>query len=306
VVMAVLHSSHEAPKNVLVAEHYSREEWEKSYALYEGITEIGFFIGLVIGLFAFATTLSFDMVATYTLWLCSGFSFAAFFLSIILIADPLMIFERRLVSIEKKIDFTYRGSETSAKLLDGVRWNGKFRQENFAAFGFGLVLFTLATSLFFTPLPIFFAEELSLPTSMVFMVYMLSSGGAMMGYFFVGRRASSMDARKQVRRMVLVRGLLILLFVGVVDFAFSTTLLAGAILVLMGFAYALYFILMLSLSMELVPAGKNGVFDVLVGAGAATGSFLGPYLAETLSFIPMFLIAAVIFLAAFLVLKISA
>ena len=128
----------------------------------------------------------------------------------------------------------------------------------------------------------------------------------MMGYFFVGRRASSMDARKQVRRMVLVRGLLILLFVGVVDFAFSTTLLAGAILVLMGFAYALYFILMLSLSMELVPAGKNGVFDVLVGAGAATGSFLGPYLAETLSFIPMFLIAAVIFLAAFLVLKISA
>src|SRR3989304_6626047 len=32
VVMSALHVAHEAPKNVLIAEHYSREEWEKSYA----------------------------------------------------------------------------------------------------------------------------------------------------------------------------------------------------------------------------------------------------------------------------------
>src|SRR4030066_2354456 len=49
VVMQVLHVSHEAPKNVLIAEHYSREEWEKSYAFYEGLTEIGFLIGLLLG-----------------------------------------------------------------------------------------------------------------------------------------------------------------------------------------------------------------------------------------------------------------
>ena len=50
VVMQVLHVSHEAPKNVLIAEHYSREDWEKSYGFYEGLTEIGFIIGLAIGL----------------------------------------------------------------------------------------------------------------------------------------------------------------------------------------------------------------------------------------------------------------
>lgn len=304
IVMSVLHAAHEAPKNVLIAEHYSREEWERSFAFYEGLTEIGFFAGLILGLIAFASTLSFGVLATYTLYLCSGLSLIAFLLSVFLIADPLMIFERRLVGIEKRIDFTYRGSETASRLLDGLPLNGRFRQESFLGFGLGLVLFTLASSIFFTPLPIFFAHELSLPTSLVFLVYVVNSVGAMAGYFFVGRRAAFMDTKKQMRRMVLLRGFLVFLLVAVVQFAFSTTLLAGIILVMLGFAYALYYILLLSLSMELIPVGKNGIFDVLVGLGAAIGSFLGPFLAETLAFLPTFLIAGAIFFVSFLVLKI--
>jgi len=44
VLMSVFHVAHEAPKNVLIAEHYSREDWEWSYAFYEGLTEIGWFL----------------------------------------------------------------------------------------------------------------------------------------------------------------------------------------------------------------------------------------------------------------------
>jgi MFS family permease len=51
ILMQFLHVSHEAPKNVLIAEHYSRDQWEKSYGFYEGITEIGFIVGLAIGMF---------------------------------------------------------------------------------------------------------------------------------------------------------------------------------------------------------------------------------------------------------------
>ena len=50
-IMAVLHVAHEAPKNILIAEHYSHEDWGKSYALYEGFTEIGWLIGLLLGFF---------------------------------------------------------------------------------------------------------------------------------------------------------------------------------------------------------------------------------------------------------------
>ena len=299
-IMSMLHVAHEAPKNVLIAEHYSREEWGKSYALYEGVTEIGWFLGLLLGLFAATIALT----ANYTLLLCSGLNLIAFVLSIFLVTDPLLIFERRLVSIEKKIDFTYRGIGAASKILDGLSLREKLKGDSFFAFGVGLVLFSLASSLFFTPLPIFFSKDLAFPASMVFMVYMLSSSGAVAGYFFVGKRASSPEAKTHMQRTVLLRSILVFSLVAIVEFSISTSILASVILVFMGFAFAVYYILTLSLSMELIPSGRTGLFDVLVGIGAAAGSFLGPFLAELMGFLPQFLIASAIFFLAYLVLKI--
>ena len=303
VIMQMLHVAHESPKNVLVTEHYSRNDWERSFGFYEGLTEIGFIIGLAIGLFTFASSLSFSVLATYTLYLCSALSVVSFILSLALIADPLMIFERRLVGIERKLDFTYRGMESSSRLMDGQRWDGPLKEDSFLGFVLAIVMFALATSLFFTPLPIFLKVGLGLPTSMVYVAYILNSVGATTGYFLIRGRAQSMDIRKQMPRFVLLRSLLIFALVAVIWFAFSPTIMTGILLIFIGFAYAMYYIMMLSLSMELIPEGKAGFFDGLVGLGAATGAFLGPFLAYSLNYLPAFLISAVIFLAAFITLK---
>jgi MFS family permease len=100
------------------------------------------------------------------------------------------------------------------------------------------------------------------------------------------------------------------MLVGVIWFAFSqlndvkaAAIMTGILLIFIGFAYAMYYIMMLSLSMELIPEGKAGFFDGLVGLGAAIGAFLGPFLAYDLHYLPAFIIAAVIFLAAFISLK---
>ena len=116
-------------------------------------------------------------------------------------------------------------------------------------------------------------------------------------------RAQSMNIRKQMPRFVLLRSLLIFMLVGVIWFAFSPAIMTGILLMFIGFAYAMYYIMMLSLSMEVIPAGKAGFFDGLVGLGAAIGAFLGPFLAFHLNYVPMFVITAVIFLAAFITLK---
>ena len=303
IVMQMLHVAHEAPKNVLIAEHYSRDDWEKSYGFYEGLTEIGFIVGLAIGLFAFASSLSLSVLSTYTLYLCSGLSVAAFVLSIVLIADPLMIFERRLVGIERRIDYTYRGVESSSRLMDGLRWDGSLKEDSFLGFALAIVMFSLASSLFFTPLPIFLKIGLGLPTSMVYVAYILNSVGATAGYFLIRGRARSMDIRKQMPRFVLFRSLLIFALVGFIQFAFFRSIMTGILLIFIGFAYAMYYIMMLSLSMELIPEGKTGFFDGLVGLGAAVGSFLGPFLATHLNYLPTFLVAAVVFLIAFIALK---
>jgi MFS family permease len=137
---------------------------------------------------------------------------------------------------------------------------------------------------------------------MVFMVYMLSSGGAVIGYFLAGRTAAS-KAKSYMRRMVLIRSALVFLLFIIVHFVLYVALVASVILVLLGFAYAFFYILTLSLSMELIPAGRSGLFDGLVGLGAASGAFFGPFLAETLGFIPQFLITSFVFFLAFLVVK---
>ena len=303
IVMQMLHVAHESPKNVLVTEHYSRNDWERSFGVYEAITELGTIVGLAIGIFMFASSLSFSVLATYTLYLCSALSVVAFVLAFALIADPLMIFERRLVRIERKLDYTFRGVEGSSRLLAGLPWNGSLKQDSFRSFVLAIIMFALATSLFFTPLPIFLHDGLGLSTSMVYVAYILNSAGATTGYFFIRGRAQSMNIRKQMPRFVLLRSILIFTLVGVVLFAFSPTIMTGILLIFIGFAYAMYYIMMLSLSMEVIPQGKAGFFDGLIGLGAATGAYLGPFLAFHLNYVPMFVITAVIFLVAFLTLR---
>jgi MFS family permease len=304
VAMQMLHVAHESPKNVLVTEHYSRSDWEKSFGFYEGLTEIGFIIGLAAGMFLFASALSFSVLSTYSFYLCSALSVVAFFLALALIADPLMVFERRLVGIERKMDNACRGFEGSSRLMDGLRWDGSLKEDNFQGFAFAIVLFALATSLFFTPLPIYLKDVFGGQEKFVYFAYILNSVGATAGYFLIRGRANSMNMRKQMPRFVLLRSFLVFILVAVIWFAIAPTFVTCILLVCLGFAYAMYYIMMLSLSMEVIPEGKAGFFDGMVSLGAAIGAFLGPFLAFNLNYIPTFIIAAVVFLAAFITLKI--
>jgi predicted MFS family arabinose efflux permease len=104
-------------------------------------------------------------------------------------------------------------------------------------------------------------------------------------------------------RFVLLRSILIFSLVGVILFAFQPTIMTGILLIFIGFAYAMYYIMMLSLSMEVIPQGKAGLFDGMVGLGSALGAFFGPFLAFNLNYTFMFVITAVVFLVAFLALK---
>ena len=309
--MQFFHIAHEAPKNVLIAEHYSRDEWEISYGYYKGLTELGLIVGLSlgfclsVGLFSFTANLGPAILATYTLYICSGLSVVAFILSLLLVVDPLMIFERRLVRIERNINFTCNSVKSASRVLSGIPWDKSIKQDSFNMFALAIILFSLATSIFFTPFPIFLSQNLNLPNSMVYISYIFTSIGATAGYFFVSRRASSMNIRKQMPRYVLYRSLIVFALIGIIQLALYPTLMTFLILVFMGFFFAMYYILMISISMELIPAGKSGLFDGLVGIGTALGSFLGPYLANTYNYIPTYFIAALLFLLAFISIKIA-
>lgn len=302
-VMSILHVAHEPPKNVLIAEMYSREDWEKSFARYEGFTEVGWLIGLLLGFF----TSIYNVNPTNTLILCSALNLVAFLASLVLVTDPSLIFERGLVSIEKSVDFACRGVFVASKIFDGIPVNEKLKRENLRAFCTGLILFSLATSILFTPMPVFISKivaDTSLPQSLVFAIFVLNSGGGVVGYFLAGSRSGQTTGKSRVARIVLLRSVLAFLLMAILQTSTYSVVLATSILMLMGFAYALFLVHTLSLSMELIPAGRAGLFNVLVGVGGACGSFIGPYIAQTFSFFFIFVTAGIIFLITYVTFKV--
>jgi MFS family permease len=300
-IMSVFHMAHEPPKNVLISELYSRKDWDKSFAFYEGLTEMGWLIGLVLGFLASA----FDLGAVNTLLLCSLLNLAALIFSALLVSDPSFIFERGLVTIERSVDFATRGVSLATRMFDGIPTSERLKRENVKAFGLGLILFSLATSILFTPMPIFVSRIVSganLPQSIVFAVFILSSGGAITGYFLSGGQQES-SGKSRVARVVVFRTLLTFMIFSVFVALSLGVILIMIILMLMGFFFALFTVYTLSLSMELIPAGQSGMFNVLIGIGGAAGSFVGPCMAEILGFPSVFLAAGVTCIVSYIVFR---
>jgi hypothetical protein len=100
-------------KNVLVAEHYSHDQWGRAYAIYEGLTEVGLIIGLGIGFVTFTTTISFGINAMYSFYACSTLSLISFLISLIFVADPLMNLNAALWEWKENSIMSTAGSKLS-------------------------------------------------------------------------------------------------------------------------------------------------------------------------------------------------
>lgn len=308
-LMSILHVAHEAPKNVLIAESYSRTDWERNFAFYEGFTEAGWLIGLLGGFFMS----TYGLGPTNTLFVCSGLNLVAFTLSLALVTDPPFVFERSLVSMERTVEFASHGVFVASRILDGAPVTEKLKRENVNVFCAGLVLFSLASGILFTPMPIFISKvvgDAALPAGFVFAIFVLNSCGAIAGYTLAGRRPEQSAGKANLSRVVFFRCLLALLFIAALQMSgLASVMLATSILILMGFIYAMFLVHTLSLSMELIPAGKSGLFNVLIGVGGACGSFVGPYIAQILEpfgFLTVFAVAGVIFFLAYVAFKVFA
>lgn len=300
-VMALFHEASEPPKNVLIAELYPHEEWRKAFAFYEAFTEVGWAAGLLMG---FATSFL-GFTAEFTFMLCSLLNLAAFATSIFLVSDPLLTIERSLVKIEKNVGLAYRGAIIASKILEGARVDEKLEEENVYAFCSGIILFSLATSILFSPLPLFFSTDLGISINMVFLVYVLNSLGGFLGYLTAWKSSHDRYSHSQIFKIVLLRGALTFSLLPTTWMPRQNLILPIAILSLMGFAYGLFHIYILSASMEIIPPGKAGLFNVFLGIGNACGSFAGPFIAQTFGFSHVFVIAGAIFVSTFIAFKIS-
>ncbi|MGC8850407.1 MAG: hypothetical protein ACP5QI_08055, partial [Candidatus Bathyarchaeia archaeon] len=117
------------------------------------------------------------------------------------------------------------------------------------------------------------------------------------------RRSDRTVEKSALTRIAISRSILTLLLI-FMQFSTFSIILTAIILVQMGFIYALFLVYTLALSMELLPEGKAGLFNAMVGVGGAAGSFIGPFLAENLGFAFTFLTSGVIFFFTYIMFKI--
>jgi len=296
-LIALFQVAYETPKNVLIAETYSYEKWKKGFALYAVWTELGWVSGLLLGFvlvflgFSYMTLLSVSVIL----------SLLSFLFSIFLVKDPAMFFERRFRRIEKAVSLVQKGaillSRSNLTADDAM----ELRKENIFPFCAGLIMFSLATSIFFIPLPVYFSKIINLKTSIIFGLFLLNSLGCLFGYAFTLRNHHNLNSTESLRKATLFRSLLMLsaFLIGGLPF-FGAITLSIAALVSMGIAYAFYSICVLSISMDIIPKGRVGLFSALIGVGSAIGCFIGPVIAENLGFQPIFLISSFFCLLSFL------
>lgn len=303
VFIVVFQVAYVPSKNVLIAENYSHRDWKRGFAFYATLTEFGWVVGLFLG---FLLTL-WGFTSVTLLIVCIALSFASFILSAIFVNAPALIFERGLVTIERSFSLVQRAGELLARLNFDQHDSGELNRENVYALCFGLLLFSLATSMFFTPLPIFFAQSLALPTSTIFALFLIFSLGCLTGYVLTHRNHNNIKETSTTTRVALLRGILVfsLLFVGLFSLTWAMVL-SVIVLVLSGFVYAFYSVSVLSLSMEVIPRGKTGLFTALLGAGSAIGCLTGPIIAENLGFSYAFMASVTCFLLSFAAFKIFA
>ena len=288
--ISIFQVAYEPPKNVLIAETYSYEEWKERFALFEGLAQAGWLAGLVIGFL----TAFWGFSASYTLIVCSLLNLAAFATSLVFVRDPVLMIERGLVSIRRSVDIAYRGAIFASNAFNGKVSNERLDGESLPLFFAGLALFSLAANMLFTPLPIFLSRDLLLPTSVVFIIYMLNAGGGVAGFFTAWMESKRMEERSIIVKAVLIRGILALLLIVAAQLTIFSFWITTAILVMMGFVYAFYLTSALPISMEIIPKGKGGLFNALIGIGAASGAYIGPLLAQSFGFVPVFLFAGII------------
>jgi len=287
-LIAVFQVAYETPKNVLIAEASAYEYWKKGFALYAVWTELGWVLGLLLGFllgflgFSYVTLLSVSVIL----------SLLSFISSIFLVRDPVMIFERRFRRIEKAVSLVQKGAillSRSNLTSDDVM---AIEKEKIVPFCTGLVLFSLSTSIFFVPLPVYFARVINLETGIVFGLFLLNSLGCLFGYAFTLKNHHNLNPTISVKKATLGRSLLILsaFLIGSLSF-FGAITLSIVTLAFLGLAYAFYSICVLSISMDIIPKGKAGLFSALIGVGSAIGCFVGPIIAESFGFQYIFLVS---------------
>jgi len=295
-IQAFFYVAFKPATNILIAEWNPREEWKRVMGAYTFIRALAWAGGLLIGVFAI-----FYLEYRGLFLFCGALSFISLALSLLLVHDPPILLERRIALLDKSIniiDYVSRllssshNPDYSQYTVQGLI---RLTKTGFANFLLGTFIFSLATSMFSTQLPIFF-KEVFLSSSVVFGLFFLHSlAGA------VARPlASGWSVVGLIKISCVVRFALAFLLIPSITLAYPYSLYASyVILCLFGAMGALFDVAGNHLSIEASPEGKTGFYFASLSLGGVVGSLISG-ITILYNFQTLFIAAGVLFALALL------
>lgn len=301
-MLGVFRSASPSVAGILIAESTSRSEWDSNVARYRFTLALGSLIGLVTG------TL---LVASYgyrgLLILGGIFIFTSLILSLFLVEDPPWMVERKFLRFERVVGVVNRvsfiiGWEDRLKPQFIRKFTGS---DSPILFCLGVLMFSFATQMTFTPLPIFFLN-VGVSSSSIFFVFLFNSLGSLFGYIFCEGWIENHGERRAVQVSSLFRAFLFPLISAFIYLPYTASLtLAILILVLIGVFWSMFTISTNVLCMEIIPEGRVGFYTGVIELGSATGMLVGGFISMLLGFNLLFMLSGILFTLSFIIFKLG-
>jgi MFS family permease len=279
-------------RQILIVESEDRRGWERGISRLEFMTGLGEGIGIALGVVT-VSTIGFRIL----LILCGSLCFLSAITSLALIQDPGLMIERRLMGVERFVNTLVKASNILSRpnsylRVDSLDKLSEVFKPSIRFFMLGIFCFSLAGSMFFTALPIYFLSFYTAST--IFLLYYGNSIANTISYIFISRSAGSGRRTlllSSATRMILIP---LLMVQGTLGSFFAFTL-AAIILTLLGITWALFDVSSTCLYIELSSIGRAGFYSALLGLGSAIGGFLGGYVSSNYGFEALFTICSSIY-----------
>ncbi len=283
--------------SILLAEWSPWERWRNVIGACTFVKTLAWANGLLIGAFAIPY-LGYEGL----LLLCGTLSLIASILSLLLIYDPPILLERKIISIDRSISTIDRTS-LSLHLLENPIYARYAAQDiihliktRFNEFLIGTFAFSFATGIISIQLPVFFRSIFISPQT-VFWLFFLSSLMEALTRLTLSKAAGA-NAMTIACAIRCIAALLLTLVTALISP--YPLYLSCAILISFGAAWALFDVAGNYVSMMTSPEGKGGLYFTFLNLGLIVGSLIGGIVAASYGFQTLFIVSSFLFALAVL------
>lgn len=291
VLLSIFYVAHVPATKVLIAESGPGSEWEGGLAQHRLVLGIGGIVGLLAG------ALWMTRLGNRSLMLlCGVLVSVSLILSKVLIQDPPLMFERRIARFERFVHLAEQ-----AYNLAYAPTNYEFKKMYLTRYPslkpliLGIFLFSLASSMVFTSIPIFLSLKIGATSSLIFSILLIKSITILIGYTLI-RKHRQKKGLKMIKMASILRIFfsILLLVSGLLPFRLSLTLISLALAVA-GFAWPYFSVPSTSLWMKTAPEGMVGVYNACVSLGGALGSLLGGFIPSYYGYETLFVLSTTVY-----------